>query len=126
MKVILHLVYRENQTKSGGEESFIAHMWTQTTIPVLPQTGTTIQLRFSEVGDEESVPVVCVDHYFDSANRTLVPIIRIEQVWYNVGNVETTLDAWRNNRSQLFEENNGPFLAKTFGFKSGSSWEFNG
>ncbi len=126
MKVILHLVYRENQKKDGKEESFIAHLWRQITIPALPQTGTTIQLSFSEAGDEESVPVVGVDHYFDSAKATLVPIIRLERVWNNVGDVETTLDAWRNDRVLLFEEDNEPFMKKVFGFKRGTSWEYQG
>ncbi len=126
MKVILHLVYRENQKKGGKEESFIAHMWTQTTIPALPQKDTTIQLSFSSAGDEESVCVVGVDHYFDSTNTTLVPIIRLEQVWDNVGYVKTTLDAWWYDRKKLFEENIEPFLTKTFGFKRGSSWEYDG
>jgi hypothetical protein len=101
-------------------------MWTQTTIPALPQKDTTIQLSFSSSGDDESVCVVGVDHYFDTANRTLVPIIRLERVWDNVGDVETTLDAWRDDREKLFEEENEPFLIKVFGFKRGDSWEYNG
>ena len=126
MKVILHLVYRENQKKAGKEESFIAHLWRQITIPALPEKGRTIQLSFWDGGDEESVPVVGVDHYFDSEKGTLVPIIRLEQVWEKVGDVETTLDDWRNDRDKLFEEINEPFLVKVFGFKRGTSWQYEG